>query len=94
MPTSGKLLLLLKVKCKVVLFSKHNYNDQVKEEEVGKACRTNGERRNAYRTLVGKPEGRRTLGKRRRLWVENMKMDLRTITWGGMDWIDLAQDRD
>jgi hypothetical protein len=53
-----------------------------------------GERRNAYRTLVGKPEGKRPLGRPRRTWVDNIKMDLREIGWGGMDWIDLAQDRD
>jgi hypothetical protein len=48
-------------------------------------------RRNAYRTLVGKPEGKRPLGRPRRRWVDNIKMDLREL---GMDWIDLAQDRD
>jgi hypothetical protein len=53
-----------------------------------------GERRNAYRILVGKPEGRRPLGRPRRRWVDNIKMDLREIGWDGIDWIDLAQDRD
>jgi hypothetical protein len=43
---------------------------------------------------VGKPEGKRPLGRPRRRWVENINMDLRNIGWGGMDWIDLAQDRD
>jgi hypothetical protein len=43
---------------------------------------------------VGKPEGKRPLGKPRRRWEDNVKMDLREIGWGGMDWIDLAQDRD
>jgi hypothetical protein len=43
---------------------------------------------------VGKPEGRRPLERPSRRWVENIKMDLREIGWGGMDWIDLAQDRD
>jgi hypothetical protein len=52
-----------------------------------------GERRNAYRILVGKPEGRRQLGRPRRKWVNSVKMDLREIGWDGMDWIDLAQDR-
>jgi hypothetical protein len=41
-----------------------------------------------------KPEGKRQLGRPRRRWVENIKMDLREIGWDGMDWIDLAQDRD
>ena len=53
-----------------------------------------GERRGAYRALVGKPEGRRPLGRPRRRWEDNIKMDLREVGWGGMDWINLAQDRD
>jgi hypothetical protein len=44
--------------------------------------------------LVGKPEGKRLLGRLRRRWVDNIKMDLREIGWDGMDWIDLAQCRD
>jgi hypothetical protein len=43
---------------------------------------------------VGKLERKRLLGRPRRKWVDNIKMDLREIRWGGMDWIDLAQDRD
>jgi hypothetical protein len=43
---------------------------------------------------VGKPEGKRPLGRPRRRWVENIKIDLREIGWDGMDWIDVAQDRD
>jgi hypothetical protein len=53
-----------------------------------------GEKRNAYRILVGKPEGNRPWGKQRRRWVDNIKMDLREIGWDGMVWIDLAQARD
>jgi hypothetical protein len=53
-----------------------------------------GEKRNAYRILVGKPDGKRPLGIPRRRWVDNIKMNLREIGWDGMDWIDLAQDRD
>jgi hypothetical protein len=52
-----------------------------------------GAKRNAYRILVGEPEGKRPLGIRRRRWVDNIKMDLREIGWDGGDWIDLAQDR-
>jgi hypothetical protein len=53
-----------------------------------------GEKRNAYRILVGKPEGKRPLGRLRRRWEDNIRIDLREIGWGGMDWIYLAQDRD
>jgi hypothetical protein len=53
-----------------------------------------GEKRNAYRILVGKLEGKRPLGILRRRWEDNIRMDLREIGWGGMDWIDLAQDTD
>jgi hypothetical protein len=53
-----------------------------------------GEKRNAYRILVGKPEGKRPLGRPRCRWEYNIMMILREIGWGGVDWIDLAQDRD
>jgi hypothetical protein len=52
------------------------------------------ETRNAYMILVGKPEGKRSLGRPKRRWVDNIKIDLREIGWDGMDWIYLAQDRD
>jgi hypothetical protein len=52
------------------------------------------EKRNAYRILVGKPEGRRPLGRPRRRWMNNIKIDLREIGWDDMNWIDLAHDRD
>jgi hypothetical protein len=61
---------------------------------MGGACSTNGEKRNEYRILVGKPEGKRPLGKYRRRREDNIKMDLREIEWRGMEWIDLAQNRD
>jgi hypothetical protein len=53
-----------------------------------------GERRGVYRVLMGKPEGNRPLGKPRRRWDEYIKMDLQKVGCGGMDWIELAQDRD
>jgi hypothetical protein len=53
-----------------------------------------GEVRGAYNILVGKPEGRRPLGRPRHRWEDNIKMDLRKIGFGNLDWIHLAQDRD
>jgi hypothetical protein len=53
-----------------------------------------GEKRNAYRLLVGKPEGKRPLGRPRHRWVDNIKLYLLEIGWGGVDWIGLAEDRD
>jgi hypothetical protein len=52
-----------------------------------------GEKRNGYTIFVGKPEGKRPLGRPRRRCEDNVRMDLREIGWGGMDWIGLAQDR-
>jgi hypothetical protein len=60
---------------------------------MGSSCTTNGEKRNAYRILVEKPQGKRSLGRPRRRCVDNSKIDLREIGLDGMDWIDLAQDR-
>jgi hypothetical protein len=74
--------------------AKHNYNHEVKEDNIGMACSTNGAKRNVYRMLVGKSEGKRPLRRPRCRWVDNIKMDLREIEWDGMDWIALAQDRD
>jgi hypothetical protein len=53
-----------------------------------------GEKRNAYRILVGKSEGNRPLGRPRRRWVADIKIDLRGIRWSDVDWIGMAQDRD
>jgi hypothetical protein len=53
-----------------------------------------GETRNAYRILVGKREGKKPLGRQRRKWVDNIKMDVREREGDGVDWIDMAQDRD
>ena len=53
-----------------------------------------GERRGVYRVLVGKPEGKRPLGRPRLRWEDNIKIYLREVGCGNMDWIELAQDRD
>jgi hypothetical protein len=60
---------------------------------MGGSCSTDGEKRNANRLLVGKPEGRRPLGRPRRRWVDNIRTDLGEVGWGDVDWIGLAQDR-
>jgi hypothetical protein len=59
---------------------------------VGGACGTNGEKRAAYRLLVGKQEGKWPLGRPRRKWVDNITMELVEIAWGGVDSIGLVQD--
>jgi hypothetical protein len=61
---------------------------------MGRECSTIDEKRNACRILVGMPKGKRPLGRPRRRWVDNVRIDLRETGWDGMDWIDLAQDRD
>jgi hypothetical protein len=61
---------------------------------MGKACNMHGEKRNIYRILILKPEGRRPLRRPIRRWEGNIKRDLREMEWGGIDWIRLAEDRD
>jgi hypothetical protein len=60
---------------------------------MGGSCSTNGEKRNAYTLLVEKPEGKRPIGRPRRRWVDNIRMDLGEVGWGNVDWIGLAEDR-
>jgi hypothetical protein len=77
------------------LYSSPNIIPVIKSRrQIGRACSIMVERRAAYRVLVGKPEGKRPLVIPRRRWENNIKMDLREVGWGGMDWIDLPQDRD
>jgi hypothetical protein len=60
---------------------------------MGGPCSTNGWKKNAYRLLVGKPEGKRSLGRPRRRRVDNVRIDLGEVGWGDVDWIGLAKDR-
>jgi hypothetical protein len=61
---------------------------------MGRVCRTHSGTRNTYRILVGNPEGKRPLGKTKLRLEDNIKMDVREMGWGSMDWIDLSYDRD
>jgi hypothetical protein len=67
----------------------HNFHSAA----IGWEYNTHGEKTNAYKVLMGKPEGKRPLGRPKRKWVDNIKMDLREIGWDGMDWTDLTEDR-
>jgi hypothetical protein len=60
---------------------------------MGRACSTNRGKRNAYRILVGKPEGKRPLGRPIHIWVNNIKTDIRETGWGRIGCIGLTQDR-
>ena len=77
------------------LFRRHAYDCPFKNAVLHVEIRyVLWERRGVYRVLVGKPEGKRPLGRPRRKWEGNIKMDLQEVGLEGMDWIDLAQDRD
>jgi hypothetical protein len=79
-----------------ILYSSPYIIRQIKSSRmrwVGHVARM-GEERNAYRVLMGKPEGKRSLGRPRHRWEDGMRMDLRENGWGSVDWIQLAQDRD
>ena len=68
--------------------------DKIEKNEMGWACGAYGLGEDVYRVLVGKPEGRRPLGRPRRRWVDNIRTDLEEVGCGYMDWIGLVQDRD
>jgi hypothetical protein len=62
-------------------------------DEMGGSCSTKGEKMNAYRLSVGKPEGKRPLRRLRCRWVDNIRMDRGELGWGDVDWIGLVKDR-
>jgi hypothetical protein len=78
------------------LHSSPNMITMTKSRRMRWACHVArmGLKRNTNRILVGKSEGKRPVGRSRRRWLHNVKLDLREIGWGGMDWFDLSQDRD
>jgi hypothetical protein len=67
--------------------------DKIEKNEMGGACSVDGEGKGMYRVLMGKPEGKRPLGRPRHRW-DDIRMDLHEGGCGGMDWIGLAHDRD
>ena len=69
-------------------------SDIIEKNEMGWTCGAYGWGEGVYRVSLGKPEGRRPLGRPRRRWVDNIRMDLQEVGCGYMDWIGLAQDRD
>jgi hypothetical protein len=79
-----------------ILYSSPNIIRQIKSRRMRWAGHVAlmGEERNVYRVLMGKPEGKRPLGKSRRRWEDGIRMDLRETGWRSVDWIQLAQDRD
>jgi hypothetical protein len=76
-----------------VLITKYYSGNPTEKNEMGGASSTDGRKRCAYRILVGRPEERRPLGRRRRRWDDNIKMDHQDVGWG-MDWIELTLCRD
>jgi hypothetical protein len=76
------------------LIAKYYSGNQIENNEMSGACSTYGEKRGAYRILVGRPKGTRPLGRPRRRWENNIKMGLQDVGWEGVNWTELAQDRD
>jgi hypothetical protein len=70
------------------------FGDQMEKNKMDETRSHIGEGRGVYRVLVGKPEGKRPFGRLKHRWENNIKMDLQEVECGGMDWIELAQDRE
>ena len=77
-----------------VLLTQYCAGDKIEKNEMGWHVAHIREERGVHRVLVGKPEGKRPLGRPRHRWVDNIRMDLQEVGCGYMDWIGLAQDRD
>jgi hypothetical protein len=77
-----------------VLITKYYSGDQIRRMRWAGHVARMGEGRVAYRILVGRPEGKRPLGRPRRRWEDNIKMDLEDVGWDDVAWIDIAQDKD
>jgi len=77
-----------------VFLTQYRAGDKIEKNEMGRACGAYGRGECVYWVLVGKPKGKRPLGRPRRRWVYNIGMDLQEVGCGYMDWIGLAQDRD
>ena len=78
----------------LLLIAQYCSGDKIEKNKIGGVFSMYGERRCVYRVLVVKPEGKKTLGRPRLRWEDNIKMDLKEVGSDGMDWLDLAQDRD
>jgi hypothetical protein len=68
--------------------------EQIEKNEMSGTCNTYGKRRGVYRGFLGKPEVQKPVGRPRRRWEDNIKVDLQEVECGGMDWVDLSQNRD
>jgi len=77
-----------------LLLTKYYTDNQIEKNEMGVACSTYEGEGGTYRVFVGKPKGKRLLGRPRLRREDNIKMDLQEVGWGGVDWIDLVQDKD
>ena len=79
---------------RICILAQYFSGSRIEKNEKGGICSACGGGERRIYSFGGKPKGRKPLGKRRRRWVENIKMDLREVVCGSMDWIELTQDRD